>query len=103
MITYLVCLSAGTTAMVCSPTCGLVWTTAHISSTFGGAVDGGVRNWNNQVAVSGLYFYHIEATSGERRVGRMTIVNFAQSPIRRWAPSGRPPPYGGPRTYDQPI
>jgi hypothetical protein len=30
---------------------------------------------------SGVYFYHIEATDGDsktRRVGRMTIVNFAQ-------------------------
>jgi hypothetical protein len=48
------------------------------SSTFGGALDWDVRNRNNQIVASGVYFYHIEAVSGERRVGRMTIVNFAQ-------------------------
>jgi hypothetical protein len=40
-----------------------------------------VRNRNNQVVASGVYFYHIEAPQGDsksRRVGRMTIVNFAQ-------------------------
>jgi hypothetical protein len=36
-----------------------------------------VRNRNGQVVSSGVYFYHIEA-GGARRVGRMTIVNFAQ-------------------------
>jgi hypothetical protein len=40
-----------------------------------------VRNRNNQVVASGVYFYHIEANGQggtARRVGRMTIVNFAQ-------------------------
>jgi hypothetical protein len=36
-----------------------------------------VRNRNNQVVASGVYFYHIESGSA-RRVGRFTIVNFAQ-------------------------
>ena len=36
-----------------------------------------VRNRNGQVVSSGVYFYHIEA-GGARRVGRMTVVNFAQ-------------------------
>jgi hypothetical protein len=48
------------------------------SSTFGGSIDWDVRNRNNQIVASGVYFYAIEAVSGERRVGRMTIVNFAQ-------------------------
>jgi hypothetical protein len=56
----------------------LVRVLEHNSSTFGGALDWDVRNRNNQVVASGVYFYHIEAPSGERRVGRMTIVNFAQ-------------------------
>ena len=36
-----------------------------------------VRNRNNQVVASGVYFYHIEAGDA-RRVGRFTVVNFAQ-------------------------
>ncbi len=49
----------------------------HHSSTFGGSLDWDVRSRNNQVVASGVYFYHIEA-GGARRVGRFTVVNFAQ-------------------------
>jgi hypothetical protein len=56
----------------------LVRVLEHSSSTYGGAVDWDVRNRNNQVVASGVYFYAIEAPTGARRVGRMTIVNFAQ-------------------------
>ncbi len=49
----------------------------HNSTTFGGALDWDVRNRNNQVVASGVYFYHIEA-GDQRRVGRMTVVNFAE-------------------------
>ena len=49
----------------------------HHSATFGGAEDWNVRNRNNQVVASGVYFFHIEA-GGARRVGRFTVVNFAQ-------------------------
>jgi hypothetical protein len=56
----------------------LVRVLEHNATDFGGALDWDVRNRNNQVVASGVYFYHIEAPSGERRVGRMTIVNFAQ-------------------------
>jgi hypothetical protein len=48
---------------------------------FGGECVWNVRNRNNQVVASGVYFYHIEANGQggvARRVGRMTIVNFAQ-------------------------
>lgn len=52
----------------------------HNSTTFGGEETWNVRNRNNQVVASGVYFYHIESNDGgtARRVGRMTIVNFAQ-------------------------
>ena len=56
----------------------LVRVIEHNSSQFGGMEQWDVRNRNNQVVASGVYFYHIEAPSGARRVGRMTIVNFAQ-------------------------
>jgi hypothetical protein len=49
----------------------------HNSSTFGGSEDWNVRNRNNQVVASGVYFYHLES-GGARRVGRFTVVNFAQ-------------------------
>ncbi len=52
----------------------------HNSSTLSGEETWNVRNRNNQVVASGVYFYHIESNDGAtaRRVGRMTIVNFAQ-------------------------
>jgi hypothetical protein len=56
----------------------LVRVIEHNSSQFGGMENWDVRNRNNQVVASGVYFYAIEAPSGSRRVGRMTIVNFAQ-------------------------
>ena len=56
----------------------LVRVIEHNSTQFGGEEVWDVRNRNNQVVASGVYFYHIEAPSGARRVGRMTIVNFAQ-------------------------
>lgn len=56
----------------------LVRVLEHNSSQFGGEETWDVRNRNNQIVASGVYFYHIEAPSGARRVGRMTIVNFAQ-------------------------
>ena len=49
----------------------------HHSETFGGEADWNVRNRNNQVVASGVYFYHVEAGDA-RRVGRFTVVNFAQ-------------------------
>lgn len=42
-----------------------------------GTVAWDVRNRSNQFVASGVYFYHVEA-EGKTRVGRMTIVNFAQ-------------------------
>jgi len=55
----------------------LVSVLEHHSDTFGGEQDWNVRNRNNQVVASGVYFYHIEAGDA-RRVGRFTVVNFAQ-------------------------
>jgi hypothetical protein len=46
-------------------------------SVLGGEETWDVRNRNNQVVSSGVYFYHIEAGDA-RRVGRFTVVNFAQ-------------------------
>ncbi|HEU4681467.1 MAG TPA: hypothetical protein VFS51_06970 [Gemmatimonadales bacterium] len=46
-------------------------------SVLGGEETWDVRNRNNQVVASGVYFFHIES-GGARRVGRFTVVNFAQ-------------------------
>ncbi len=60
----------------------LVQILEHNSTTNGGDQTWNVRNRNNQVVASGVYFYHIEANGvsggSAKRVGRMTIVNFAQ-------------------------
>jgi len=49
----------------------------HDSDQAGGSASWGVRNRNQQVVASGVYFYHIES-GDQRRVGRMTIVRFTQ-------------------------
>lgn len=60
----------------------LVTILEHNSTTNGGEETWNVRNRNNQVVASGVYFYHVEANGlsggSARRIGRMTIVNFAQ-------------------------
>jgi hypothetical protein len=55
----------------------LVTLLEHHSSTFGGAETWNVLSRNNQVVASGVYFYHIES-GNTRRVGRFTVVNFAE-------------------------
>jgi hypothetical protein len=47
------------------------------SASQGSEIDWDLRNRNNQVVASGVYFYHVEAGDA-RRVGRFTVVNFAQ-------------------------
>jgi hypothetical protein len=49
----------------------------HHSTQSGGSEDWNVRNRNDQVVASGVYFYHIESGDA-RKVGRFTVVNFAQ-------------------------
>jgi len=49
----------------------------HSSTQAGGSVSWSVRNRNNQAVASGVYFFHVESND-QRRVGRMTIVRFAE-------------------------
>lgn len=70
-------LPAGCIIRIYSSSGVLVSLLEHRSATFGGSEDWNVRNRNNQVVASGVYFYHIES-GGARRVGRFTVVNFAQ-------------------------
>ncbi|MBA3319202.1 MAG: hypothetical protein H0T50_14080 [Gemmatimonadales bacterium] len=55
----------------------LVTLLEHHSTTFGGSATWNVLSRNSLVVASGVYFYHIEAGDA-RRVGRFTVVNFAQ-------------------------
>src|SRR6266545_4096448 len=43
----------------------------------GGEATWNLRNRSNQFVASGVYFYHVEAPSGQTKVGRFTIVNLA--------------------------
>ena len=56
----------------------LVRVIEHASGTLGGEESWDVRNRDGRLAASGVYFYHIEAPSGARRVGRMTIVTYGR-------------------------
>jgi hypothetical protein len=47
-------------------------------ATGGGELEWNLRNRNNQFVASGVYFYHVEAPDGKTKVGRFTVVNFAQ-------------------------
>ncbi len=55
----------------------LVQVIEHNTVTKDGTATWNLLNRNDQVVASGVYFYHIEAGDA-RRVGRFTIVNFAQ-------------------------
>jgi len=55
----------------------LVQTLNYSAPQNGGMLDWNVRNRNNQVVASGVYFYHVESGNA-RFIGRMTIVNFAK-------------------------
>jgi hypothetical protein len=46
--------------------------------TGGGELSWNLRNRNNQFVASGVYFYHVETPDGQTKVGRFTVVNFAQ-------------------------
>ncbi len=46
--------------------------------TGGGELTWNLRNRNNQFVASGVYFYHVETPDGKQKVGRFTVVNFAQ-------------------------
>ena len=47
-------------------------------ATGGGEAQWDLRNRNQQFVASGVYFYHVETPDGKKRIGRFTIVNFAQ-------------------------
>jgi hypothetical protein len=50
----------------------------HNDPGLGGEAAWDLRNRNNQFVASGVYFYHVETAAGNKRVGRFTVVNYAQ-------------------------
>ena len=56
----------------------LVQVLYHNDPTGGGNETWNLRNRNNQFVASGVYFYHVETPDGKKKVGRFTVVNFAQ-------------------------
>jgi len=56
----------------------LVRVLTHNDPTNGGEATWDLRNRNNQFVASGVYFYHVEAADGRTKVGRFTVVNYAQ-------------------------
>jgi hypothetical protein len=37
-----------------------------------------MRTRNNQFIASGVYFFHVETPNGKTKVGKFTVVQFAQ-------------------------
>lgn len=56
----------------------LVAVVTHNDPTGGGEAEWNLRNRNNQFVASGVYFYHVETSDGKKKIGRFTVVNFAQ-------------------------
>lgn len=50
----------------------------HNDPAGGGELVWNLRNRNNQFVASGVYFYHVETPDGREKIGRFTVVNFAQ-------------------------
>ena len=56
----------------------LVAALEHSDPTGGGTFEWDLRSRNNQFLASGVYFYHVEAPNGDEKVGKFTIVQYAQ-------------------------
>jgi hypothetical protein len=56
----------------------LVNVLTHNDATGGGEEVWNLRNRNNQFVASGVYFYHVETPDGQTKIGRFTVVNYAQ-------------------------
>jgi hypothetical protein len=56
----------------------LVNVLTHNDAGGGGEEVWNLRNRNNQFVASGVYFYHVETPDGQTKIGRLTVVNYAQ-------------------------
>ena len=56
----------------------LIRVLTHNDRAGGSEVVWDLRNRNNQFVASGVYFYHVESSDGKTKIGRFTVVNYAQ-------------------------
>ena len=56
----------------------LVNVLTHNDPAGGGEEIWNLRNRNNQYVASGVYFYHVETPDGRTKIGRFTVVNYAE-------------------------
>jgi hypothetical protein len=56
----------------------LVNVLSHNDATGGSEQVWNLRNRNNQFVASGVYFFHVETPDGHTKIGRFTVVNYAQ-------------------------
>lgn len=56
----------------------LVAALSHDDPSGGGTVEWDLRNRNNQFVASGVYFYHVETPDGTERIGKFTVIQYAQ-------------------------
>jgi hypothetical protein len=50
----------------------------HNDPAGGGTFTWDMRTRNNQFIASGVYFFHVETPNGKSKVGKFTVVQFAQ-------------------------
>lgn len=50
----------------------------HNDPSGGGTLEWDMRTRNNQFIASGVYFFHVETPNGKTKVGKFTVVQFAQ-------------------------
>jgi hypothetical protein len=50
----------------------------HNDASGGGTLEWDMRTRNNQFIASGVYFFHVETPNGKTKVGKFTVVQFAQ-------------------------
>lgn len=56
----------------------LVAAIQHNSAAGSSTAEWDLRNRNNQFVASGVYFYHVETPDGNEKVGKFTVVQYAQ-------------------------
>ncbi len=56
----------------------LVAALEHNDPTGGGTLEWDLRTRNNQFVASGVYFFHVETPDGKEKVGRFTVIQYAQ-------------------------
>jgi hypothetical protein len=56
----------------------LVAALEHSDPSGGGTLEWDLRSRNNQFVASGVYFYHVEVPGGKTKIGKFTVIQYAQ-------------------------